>query len=153
MLKKAFFYTLLLACMLFIWAPGTPPQKPSDAQLTVKTGNHEVVLSVELALTYEQQASGLMHRTQLGDHEGMLFVFGTPRNISMWMKDTPLSLDMFFIDEHGIVVHIAENTVPMSTDHIVSPYMVKAVLEMKAGMARKHGITLGSRLTGDYFKP
>lgn len=102
--------------------------------------------NVEWALTLEQRARGLMFREPLPDDGGMLFDFGESRMATMWMKDTPSSLDMLFIDEGGTVIKIAERTSPLSESVIGSGGLVRYVLEIRGGRSSELGITAGARL-------
>ena len=80
--------------------------------------------------TEEQKATGLMYRKELADGRGMLFDFSPEQPISMWMKNTFISLDMIFIGSDGRITRIAENTEPQSTRIISSGGPAKAVLEV-----------------------
>ena len=117
-----------------------------------KDGATKGDFTAELAETPEHRAKGLMFRTELADNRSMLFDFKETRSVSMWMKNTPLSLDMIFTDDKGAILYIARDTVPFSED-IISPGMpVYAVLEVKAGTARRLRIEPGDRLVTPVFK-
>jgi uncharacterized protein len=105
----------------------------------------------ELAATPEQRAKGLMFRTELADDRGMLFDFKQTRSVSMWMKNTPVSLDMIFSDDKGMVLFVARNTVPYSEEVITPGVPVYAVLEVKAGTAHRLNIKPGDRLLNRIF--
>jgi hypothetical protein len=105
---------------------------------------HEI--EVELAVTPQQQTQGLMFRRKLKQDAGMLFDFHAVKSISMWMKNTLIPLDMFFIGEDGRIVGIAERTIPQSLDIISSPGPIRAVLEMNGGAASHLGIKPGDRM-------
>lgn len=111
-----------------------------------------LTIKAEIAQTNEQRERGLMFRTEMADDAGMLFDFKAPRRITMWMANTPLSLDMFFIDKTGVIRQITEYTVPFSRDVIASEGKMLGVLEMKAGSARRFGITEGSRVKYSAFE-
>lgn len=100
----------------------------------------------ELALTPEARAVGLMGREFLARNAAMLFDFGTERPVSMWMKDTPISLDMAFFRATGELVHVARGTEPRSLRLITSPVPVRYVLEVGAGEARDLDPAAGARL-------
>jgi uncharacterized membrane protein (UPF0127 family) len=76
----------------------------------------------------------------------MLFVFGHERERSFWMKNTPLPLDIIYIDDEGKVVSVAGRTTPYSTAAIPSHGPAKYVLEVNAGFAEQHGVRPGSRI-------
>ena len=105
----------------------------------------EIAVSLELALTPEQQTRGLMFRQTLAADAGMLFDYGAPREVVMWMANTPLSLDMFFIKEDGTIARIEAHTEPFSKTRIPSLQPVRYVLETNAGFAVKHGLKAGDR--------
>jgi uncharacterized membrane protein (UPF0127 family) len=108
--------------------------------LAVQTRQGVKTLQVELAATPQQQERGLMFRRDMPADQGMLFVFGRPRFISMWMENTYLPLDMLFIDANARVAKIVENTKPLSRETISSGGDVVAVLELNAGAANRLGI-------------
>ena len=88
-----------------------------------------------------------MYRTYMPVNQGMLFDFEYPQKITMWMKNTYIPLDMLFIDNDGVIVSIAANTEPMSTETISSGQEVRAVLEVNANQAETHGIKVGDRVS------
>ena len=93
-----------------------------------------------------------MFRTSLGADSGMIFLYDSPREIAMWMKNTILSLDMLFIAEAGRITRIVANTTPMSEATIASRGPVRAVLELLAGAAQRLAIKPGDRVRLDAFK-
>ena len=135
---------LVLASAASPHASGRADVLPTDSEpLVITTGKGPVSFSVELALTPETRASGLMHRQEMDPDHGMLFRFDQTRQVLMWMKNTPLPLDMLFIDEAGTIVGIAEDTTPFSENVIASPGPVRYVLELNAGTAGRMGISAG----------
>lgn len=103
-------------------------------------------ISIEVADTPEKISRGLMYRTELGSHEGMLFVYNQERNRTFWMKNTEISLDILFIDGANRIVHIARHTIPYSRDPITSVEPAKYVLEVNAGFCNKAKIESGYRV-------
>ena len=101
---------------------------------------------VELALTTEQRSQGLMHRESMPQDHGMLFDFGESRPVSMWMRNTPLPLDMLFIQRDGTISHIHRKAVPFSEAIIDSRGPVNYVLELNGGRAAALGIDVGDRV-------
>ena len=118
-------------------------------EIATKSGVH--VFSVEMATTEEEKQTGLMYRKELPDGKGMLFDFSPEQQISMWMKNTYIPLDMIFIRADGRILRIAENTEPLSTKIISSGGLAKGVLEVIAGTAQKYGIQPGDRVAHPLF--
>lgn len=130
----------------------TPALCATLEPLEIVTKSGVQTFSVEMARTEEQKATGLMYRKELADGRGMLFDFSPEQPISMWMKNTFISLDMIFIGSDGRITRIAENTEPQSTRIISSGGPAKAVLEVIGGTARKYGIAPGDRVGHALFK-
>ena len=120
--------------------------------LEIATKSGVQVFSVEMATTEEEKQNGLMHRKELPDGKGMLFDFSPEQQISMWMKNTYISLDMIFIRADGRIHRIAESTEPESTKVIAAGAPVRAVLEVIAGTAKKLGIRAGDRVAHPFFR-
>jgi uncharacterized membrane protein (UPF0127 family) len=119
---------------------------PSD-KLEISDGKKvRYTFKVWLADTAQRQAQGLMFVRALPDLRGMLFVHEEPKAISMWMKNTYIPLDMVFIDAHGRIQQIVEQTTPHSLDIIRSDEPALAVLEIAGGEARRLGIHPGQRV-------
>ncbi|MGY4624635.1 uncharacterized membrane protein (UPF0127 family) [Bradyrhizobium sp. USDA 4486] len=119
--------------------------------LEIVTKNGVQVFSVEMATTEEEKQTGLMYRKELADGKGMLFDFNPEQEVSMWMKNTYVPLDMIFIRADGRILRIAENTEPLSTKIISSGGPARAVLEVLAGTAQKYGIRPGDRVGHPLF--
>lgn len=137
---------LVVISVLFFLLPASVMARelPTDPErLVIETGNGPVAFTVELALTAQDRASGLMNRTSMAPDHGMLFKFDQTREVLMWMKNTPLSLDMLFIDEAGTVIRIAERTEPYSETIIPSVGPVRYVLELNGGTTSLRGISVG----------
>ena len=109
--------------------------------LTLSCPHKEVSLKVELAQTSQEQEKGLMFRTFLGENEGMLFLYPSPRPVAMWMKNTPLSLDMIFCNPEGRILALHEKATPYSLKTIGPVEGTAQILEILSGTIQKHGIT------------
>ncbi len=115
-----------------------------------ETGQH--VFTVELAVTPEQRAQGLMYRRGMAADAGMLFDYSRrPGRASMWMKNTFIPLDMLFIKADGEIESIAARTVPHSLESISSRGPVRGVLELNGGTAARLGIRPGDRVEHPLF--
>lgn len=118
-------------------------------EIASKTGVH--VFSVEIAENDAERAKGLMYRRELPEGRGMLFDFHRDQEVSFWMQNTYIPLDMVFIRGDGRILRIEENTEPLSTRLIPSGGPVRAVLEVIGGTTRKLGITPGDRVASPVF--
>lgn len=154
------------AGVVFLWgavtagvmAEDSPPSLKQDVHASRQEEGHRLeivtkegeshVFNVEVAFTPDQQRRGLMFRTELAADGGMLFDFRSAQNVSMWMKNTLIPLDMLFIDSTGTVAFIAENTTPESTAVISSTVPVRWVLEVAGGTASRLRIRAGDRVEG-----
>jgi uncharacterized membrane protein (UPF0127 family) len=142
----------LAAILVVGCAVGSAPVRAASFQpLEIVTRNGVQVFSVEMATTEEEKQTGLMYRKELADGKGMLFDFKPEQEVSMWMKNTYVSLDMIFIRADGRILRIAENTEPLSTKIISSQGPARAVLEVVAGTAQKYGIRPGDRVGHPLF--
>jgi uncharacterized membrane protein (UPF0127 family) len=106
---------------------------------------------VELALTPEEMAVGLMFREEMDDNKGMLFFFGRERELSFWMKNTLIPLDMIFIKADGTIHHIHENAQPHDLTSVQSQGLAISVLEINAGLSRKLGVSAGDKIKHELF--
>jgi uncharacterized protein len=161
--------TLALTCWLLLcgfWvgtATGAPSQSNGDiaqlnqlfpqSKLQIATPDARIhSFNIWLALDDPHRERGLMYVQNLPDDRGMLFVYPAPRVINMWMKNTFVPLDMIFIDQRGKVRQVAENTTPQSLSIISSREAVYAVLEVKAGTAKRLRIGPGAIITHQLFE-
>jgi len=103
-------------------------------------------VSVEIADTEEKRQLGLMYRPKLPELQGMLFLFPHEELLSFWMKNTPLPLDIIFINTARMIVSIVQNTTPFSEKPLPSGSPAQFVLEMNGGFCQQHGITVGDRV-------
>ncbi|MCZ6483093.1 MAG: DUF192 domain-containing protein [Alphaproteobacteria bacterium] len=158
-LNRRLIFTLLMAVLAIIATPAGEASAQARGFVTFETS--EVVIEtrdgkrhdfrVELALNQRQRAQGLMYRPKLAPGAGMLFDYGRETPIAMWMKNTIVPLDMLFIGADGVIVNIAERTVPGSLAPIPSNGPVRAVLEVNAGTTARLGIKPGDRVLHRIF--
>ena len=142
-------FVFVAFCFLLLQAGASAQANPT---LEIESRDGEARLFyIEVADTPELIERGLMERERLDAQAGMLFDFGEPRDAAMWMKNTPLSLDMLFIDDKGRVIAIARNTVPQSERRISTGARVRAVLEINAGAARALNIEPGAIVRHSLF--
>ena len=123
----------------------------SQSQILIvsKSGTHK--FTVDVAATAAQRQLGLMFRQEMAADRGMLFDFGEEKLISMWMKNTLISLDMLFVDETGTILQIEHATIPMSLDSISGNAPALSVIELNAGVTKELGIFEGDQVLHDIF--
>lgn len=121
------------------------------SELTIVHGQERFQFHIQLARTMAALERGLMERRHLDADRGMLFDYGKPRHIRMWMKNTFIPLDMLFIDQSGAIIEIVANTNPHSTRVIASPGPALGVLELNAGTAARLSIRVGDRVLHEIF--
>jgi uncharacterized membrane protein (UPF0127 family) len=141
-----------LAFVIFGLLAVIGPLRAIDLQtleIASATGVHP--FAVEIADTDADRAKGLMYRKELPEGHGMLFDFKREQDVSFWMQNTYIPLDMIFIRGDGRILRIAENAEPLSTRLIPSGGPVLAVLEVIGGTAKKLGIAPGDRVAHPIF--
>ncbi len=124
---------LLLALSLF------------SASKTAKVVIGNDTLFVEVAVTEEERALGLMYREFLPENSGMLFIFEDEDYLSFWMKNTMIPLSIAFIDSDGVIVDIQDMEPYTTTPHI-SKKPARYALEVNQGWFKKHGVKVGDRV-------
>ena len=126
--------------------------RPLEAlYIVTSTGEHKFM--VEIADDDAERARGLMFRPPLEDDRGMLFQFPAASEQSFWMKNTPSSLDILYIDPRGRIVSIASHTTPNSEAPIPSNGAANGVLELRAGRADEIGAKPGDTVKHSFFRP
>jgi len=151
--RAASFAALLFFCAIVLqMASMTLAQAPLRKDtLKIKTSTGVHTFAIEVAETDEQKQRGLMFRRSLPENDGMLFPYSPPQEITMWMKNTYISLDMVFITQDGIVLRVAQGTEPFSEAIISSNGDAAAVLEVIAGTAQRLGIKPGDTVEHSLF--
>ena len=124
--------------------------QPRLPTVLLQAGLHQI--TAEVARTPQQQQIGMMMRTQMAQHEGMLFVFDDVAPRCFWMKNTLLPLSIAFIADDGTIVNLADMQ-PRSEASHCSAQPVRYALEMNQGWFAKRGIQAGYRLKGGPFRP
>ena len=122
----------------------------ADPRVIVATrGGKEQAFTVEIADTPAKREMGLQYRSDLTDDQGMLFLFPSESELTFWMKNTPIPLDMIFIGGDMKIAGIVREAVPFT----LSPRSVGApsryVLEIKGGLAKERGIEAGDTVRFD----
>jgi uncharacterized membrane protein (UPF0127 family) len=118
--------------------------------IELSINGHEII--AEVANTIPTLSAGLMFRTELGENNGMLFVFKDSEKRAFWMKNTLIPLSIAFIDEKGKIENIAE--MPPKTEHsFYSDGPARFALEMNSGWFSKNGLKPGDFVQGALQAP
>lgn len=155
---------LVLLCLQFaahvhgqgidtVIAQGRPlTERFTHTTLAVHTAGQRVErFQVFLALDPAQRARGLMYVEAMPDDAGMLFRYEREHVVRMWMKNTPLPLDMLFLDRRGRIVNIVSGTIPYSLGSISSVEPAIGVLELNTGTAERLEIRVGDFVVHQLF--
>ncbi len=143
--KPLAFALALAASVAFAQEPQT-----NLPRVKLSAGMHQI--DAQVASTPDQRMTGLMHRKEMPQHEGMLFVFEQPSQQCFWMKNTLLPLAIAFVADDGTIVNLDEMA-PQTLDSHCSAKPVRYVLEMNKGWFAKKGIKAGDKLAGPPFRP
>lgn len=102
---------------------------------------------VEIADNDIAREQGLMGRRTMRDDRGMLFLFDRPEPRSFWMANTPLPLDILFIDANQRIINIHRNTRPFSEESLPSAAPAQYVVEVNGGWCDRNGVKEGDAIT------
>lgn len=171
MVNQKLILILLLGVMLLSCSPTTlinskstlskESQNPSNSSkgqmlpISAKAIMRGETIELEVATTPEQQALGLMYRTDLPKNRGMLFPFSEARYASFWMKNVNISLDMIFLKD-GTIQAIFPDVPPCKADPcpVYGPAsLINQVIELPGGRAAELGLEPGDRITLQFLAP
>ena len=147
--KLPFAPVLAALCLVLPAAQAQTGPQPRLPTIDLQAGMH--IIKTELAISPEQQATGMMFRREMGTNEGMLFVNDEPAQRCFWMRNTLVPLSIAFLADDGTVVNVADME-PQSERSHCSAKPVRFALEMNRGWFAKRGIKAGSQLKGRPFK-
>ena len=153
-LKSVF---LILGVLFFLSACNNTPSRTikeasvvfkKEASLAIFNLNEELIkeYDIELADTPYERQTGLMYRTEMNSHNGMLFIFEDSAIRSFYMKNTLISLDLIFLNESLEIISIYKNTTPYDKSSIPSLAPAKYVLELRSGQSELHQFTEGMKI-------
>lgn len=131
-------------------APARAQDGPQPRLRTVDLTAGMHIIRAELAITPQQQQTGMMFRKEMGTNEGMLFVNEVAGVRCFWMRNTLIPLTIAFIEDDGTIVNLADMK-PMSEESHCSLRPVRFALEMNQGWFARRGIKAGFRLRGAPF--
>lgn len=106
-------------------------------------------LIVDVARTKEARAQGLSGRERIPNDHGLLFIFEESGRYPIWMRNMKFPIDVYWIDESGVIVDVWENARPESYPSVFSPRAdAKYILEVIAGYSEIFNVRIGTTVTG-----
>jgi len=132
--------------VLFIVACARDAEGPSRPVVTIEQGDARASVTVELAVTPQQRAQGLMYRRALDPDAGMLFIFPADSRTGFWMRNTYIPLDIAYISADLVVIDIRQGT-PLDDTILTPSGPYRYVLEVNQGWFAAHGLGIGARVT------
>jgi uncharacterized membrane protein (UPF0127 family) len=147
MIKTIRLAVLILSGLLVLSCAAKSNGQPAKAQKelpTVELRAGQVTVKAELAVSPEEQATGLMFRKSLADGRGMLFVYEDDRRLSFWMKNTLIPLSIAYLAADGTIREIHDME-PHSLKAVSSTRSVRYALEVPRGWFDRAGLAVGDR--------
>ncbi len=159
MLVTIFIVITVVLAMVLIYDIGTdldnddvPPEFEAQVGFLLETDSH-IKLDCQVANTTEEKQTGLMYVSQLSEDEGMLFVQDEPSNVTFWMKNVEIPLDIIFVDEDLRIINIEEASIELegTPDNEMTRYHsdqpVLYIIEANMGFCTENGIEPGTEIT------
>ena len=154
------FVGLIVLLIVFSDTFVTNTENVANEQLAIVTffqnNSTSVVMTCEVASSPEKRSVGLMFREELPVDEGMLFVYESPHNVSFWMKNTFIPLDIIFLNETGTVINVEEADVEIDVPaeelkRYFSDGPAQYVVEINQGLCKLYGIGVGTNVSIEYL--
>ena len=136
---------VVLFCVLGLWSSSSVVAQTQMPLVELSAGMHRI--EAELANTPQNRQIGLMHRTEMAENRGMIFVFTQDARHCMWMKNTLIPLSVAFLDEEGRILNIEDMT-PQTEDSHCARAPARFALEMNQGWFARRGLDAGTRIRG-----
>ena len=147
-----------LAATAFAQESGPQDPRPDELlnygppePLIIEAQGGELLFQVEVADTLPEQAQGMMWREDVPDMTGMLFEFEEPKIATIWMKNTPVPLDILFVRANGRILKIEHSAQPYKLRSASSEAPVAAVVELAGGASEELGILPGDLVRHAFF--
>jgi len=135
-----------LLFVAFSTLPARAQTTPTEFRvIRLSAGIH--LINAEVALEPAERERGLMFRKQLGDSQGMVFLFDRPAVQCMWMRNTLIPLSVAFIGEDGRILNVEEMAAQTDDNHCAAK-PARYALEMNKGWFARHGVAVGTVIGG-----
>ena len=150
---------ILIICTIFTIYYIIEKENPSNENIAIVTfhpsNDTQISFTCEIASNPQERSEGLMFRTELSEKSGMLFIFEESKNVSFWMKNVLIPLDIIFINETGEIINIEIADIqPDTPDNELIRYNslkpVKYVIEINQGLTKSYSIEKGTKVTIEY---
>lgn len=142
---KSALFAVIVGATIFTNCATSAEAQQKFSVTTLSAGIY--VVQAEVAATPDQREQGLMFRKQMAQNDGMVFLFGGPAKVCMWMKNTLIPLSVAFLDKNGRIVNIEDMQPQSLTSHCSKEYVPYA-LEMNLGWFKQKNIKPGSIIKG-----
>lgn len=155
-LKLLLSYTILFG---FIISCGSKEQKTESisqtgrqldftSEVTFLTSEGTEISTIRAAVADEgpERNQGLMDVNNLPNDAGMIFIFPDAAERSFYMANTPLPLDIMFVNQDSVIIRIHHNTTPFNSEQLSSDGPAKYVVETNAGYAVSNDIQEGMKI-------
>lgn len=151
--KVLFFWAVFLSLTFTLAACKSESSAPNlyPLEIILQSGAPNITFRVERAFSRAEQEKGLMHRESMPANHGMIFTYATPQRTYFWMKNTLIPLDMIFVDSGNKIIHLHKGAKPHDLTPIASGGVVRAAIEVNAGIIDKFGISVGDKIVFDNF--
>ena len=143
------FKSYISAIILLFFLLNTLLNAQETTNIIIKNNIKDIYFNVEIAREKVDRDKGLMFRKNLNLGKGMLFIFPNESKVSMWMKNTLISLDIIFVSKNYKIVDIVNNAKAMSKEILTSRVKAKYAVEINAGLVKKLNIKIGNNI---YFE-
>ncbi len=131
-----------------------PSAKASPAYVPTSRPSPQVLPTADVVIgdrTYrlmvaddpEERATGLMYRRDMAENEGMIFLFDRAITRSFYMRNTPLPLDIIFLDIQDAVVNVGRGRPLTDRPTVLSDGPTLTVIELNRGQAEAVGLQPG----------
>ena len=151
--KKRIFFLLVMALLLISGA--LLFNAPEQTQVINVNFPEGAVLKAEVADTPEKLLFGLAFRNSLPDDEGMIYIFGESGPHRVWTKEFQFPIDIIWVDESKIVVHVVENVSPCRETQCPwygpPPQDARYIIEANAGFIKQANVARGTHLKFTLF--
>lgn len=139
-----FIIPLVIVLLILLTEKTEAPQSVSNPCINLGLSCY----NLEKATTNEAQIKGLSGRSRMPEKSGMLFIFESPDQQCMWMKDMIISNDMIWLDESKRVIKIEQKVMPESYPKtFCSESPAKYVIELNGGQIEKNQLRIGDTVS------